>query len=90
MTPPSVRNQDEEVAEAARTDASIFSPSSWRPYARSTKVMAATTTVFLYDGDHLFDLAVTPYTGSAPPLMAVKGLSRRSLASSNFISVPIR
>ena len=73
MTPPSVRNQDEEVAEGARTDAVDILALVLATIRSINEGHGCDYHRVLYDGDHLFDLAVFPYTGSAPPLMAVKG-----------------
>ena len=73
MTPPSVRNQDEEVAEAARTDAVDLLALVLATLRSINEGHGCDYHRVLYDGDHLFDLAVKPYTGSTPPLMAVKG-----------------
>jgi hypothetical protein len=73
LTPPSVRNQDEEVVEAARTDAVDLLALVLATLRSINEGHGCDYHRVLYDGDHLFDLAVTPYTGSAPPLLAVKG-----------------
>jgi hypothetical protein len=73
MTPPSVRNQDEEVTEAARTDAVDLLALVLATIRSINEGHGCDYHRVLYDGDHLFDLAVSPYTGSAPALMAVKG-----------------
>ena len=73
VTPPSVRNQNEEVTEAARIDAVDLLALVLATIRSINEGHGCDYHRVLYDGDHLFDLAVSPYTGSAPPLMAVKG-----------------
>jgi hypothetical protein len=88
MTPPSVRNQREEVAEAARTDAADLLSLTLAALRPANEGRGCNYRGILYGGDQLYDLSVTPYagsdaklapiSGSTPPLVCVFEFQRRA------------
>jgi Protein of unknown function (DUF3108) len=81
MTPPSVRNQREEVAEAARTDAADLLSLTLAALRPANEGRGCNYRGILYGGDQLYDLTVTPYagiSGSTPPLVCVFEFQRRA------------
>jgi hypothetical protein len=88
MTPPSVRNQREEVAEAARTGASDLLSLTLAALLPINEGLGCNYRGILFDGDRLFDLVVAPYAGSdarsaaingfTPPLVCVFDFQRRA------------
>lgn len=80
MTPPSVRNQREEVAEATRTDAADLLSLMLAALRPVNEGRGCNYRGILYGGDQLYDLTVTPYagiSGSPPPLVCVFEFQRR-------------
>jgi hypothetical protein len=81
MTPPSVRSQREEVAEAARTDAADLLSLTLAALRPANEGRGCNYRGVLYDGDPLYDLTVTPdagISGSTPPLVCVFEFQRRA------------
>ena len=88
MTPPSVRNQREEVAEAAWTDATDLLSLTLAASRQINEGSGCNYRGILFDGDQLFDLIVTPYAdsdagsaainGSPPPLDCAFEFQRRA------------
>jgi hypothetical protein len=65
MTPPSERNQRQEIAEAARTDAADLLSLTLAALRPASEGRGCNYRGILYGGDHLYDLTVTPYAGSS-------------------------
>ena len=81
MTPPPVRNQREEVAEAARTDATDLLSLTLAALRPASEGHGCNYSGMLYGGDQLYDLTVTPDAGgngSTPPLVCVFEFQRRA------------
>jgi len=81
MTPPSVRNQREEVAEAARTDAADLLSLTLAAMRPANEGRGCHYRGILYGGDQLYDLTVTPYAGSSgttQPLVCAFEFQRRA------------
>ena len=81
MTPPSVRNQREEVAEAARTDAADLLSLTLAALRQANEGRGCDYRGILYGGDQLYDLTVTPYAGSSgstQPLVCAFQFQRRA------------
>jgi len=81
MTPPSVRDQREEVAEAARTDAADLLSLTLAALRAANEGRGCDYRGILYGGDQLYDLTVTPYagsSGSAQPLVCAFEFQRRA------------
>jgi hypothetical protein len=81
MTPPSVRNQREEVAEAGRTDAADLLTLTLAALRPANEGRGCNYRGILYGGDQLYDLTVTPYvgiSGPTPPLVCTFVFQRRA------------